>query len=77
MDWITDGCGSGAYHGQERPDYETSKIYRWNSHTGTWVYNREMRILGFSIEGVWADEVEDFQPDSRSETSGEADNSEW
>lgn len=73
--YITDGCGHGAFHGQERPDYEAGKIYCWDAHRMMWVYNRELRMLGFSIPGVWLDEAVQNAPARGSETPGAQDGS--
>jgi hypothetical protein len=66
----------GRFHGQEWPDYETGKIYRWNKFTQMWDFSRKMKVLGFTIRGAWIDEIQDFCPPVRAKAFGEADDSE-
>lgn len=76
-EYVAYDSAQGRFHGQEWPDYESGKIYRWNKFTGMWDYSRELKVLGFSVKGVWIDEIQDFKADSSSEAFGEANDSKW
>jgi hypothetical protein len=40
-------------------------------------YIRSDKCRGFTIQGVWLDEIQNFQSTPRTETPGKADDSEW